>query len=85
MTHRLCRPPVDAVDCIRLTASGKWVKDDGRPGLAFSWLSPTELPMAGAVACDCAGSCPKRKAMDYTARRFGAANGTALQPVRKSR
>ena len=81
MKHRLCRPPADAVAACRLTPRG-WIRDDGKPGLAFSWLSPTQAPMAGATECDCvARSCPKRKAMDYTSSRFGAANGTDLKPL----
>lgn len=80
MKHRLCRPPADAVAACRLTSRG-WIRDDGRPGLAFSWLNPTQAPMAGATECECTGACPKRKAMSYTASRFGAANGTDLQPL----
>lgn len=84
--HLLCRPPLSAVDVLRLGLDGKWGPDDGRPGLAFSYRILTGLvggpPMAGAVRCHCGGvGCPGTLAMAKTRQRWGSANGRSEPPV----
>ena len=89
--HKLCRPPRGAKDVLRLATNGRWVEDDGKPGLAFSGHSIEGYPMAWSVDCDCAlsdGRCPADKALHKTCDRYGCANGdhvlaTRLQSVRK--
>jgi hypothetical protein len=89
---RLGRPPKGAVNVERLLKNGKWIKDDGKPGVAFSGqrkltgkgCSDMPFPFAWAnfdIEHDwdaCA-----REAMSYTCRRFGGANGEQFVVPRK--
>lgn len=90
--HKLCRPPKGAIEVERLLANGKWKKDDGKPGLAFSGkqcLSPSDayFPIAWWVKCDedscrIAYNCSGRLAMDHTADRYKCANGHYVEEIK---
>ena len=92
--HRLCRPPTN-VSGVRRWTGKRWVNDDGKPGLAFSGESlytkkngqGSSYPTAWASACKggCGLKCVKWRAMNYTARRFGAANGVTVRPCNKEK
>lgn len=87
MKHPLGRPPLGASDVLRLRDDGRWVKDDGKPGRAFSGQmtiigrhtgKPIPIPAAftGPTLCSLGcPDCPTRKALDKTCKRYGAANG----------
>lgn len=87
--HLLCRPPKGATEVERWTGKA-WKKDDGKPGLAFSYIEGL-MPVAGATEC-CEGrprcqrftrpGCPKDRAMDRTCDRWGCANGHDLPPFK---
>ena len=88
MTHKLCRPPKNAVNVERYISSLKiWLPDDGKPGLAFVYQGGHKgytdgVPYGGATACACPGfKCVKSVAMDRACTRWGAANGMDLEPV----
>lgn len=60
--HPLGRPPKEATQVLRLAANGKWVEDDGKPGLAFSGMMtgiganhgrPFDYPAAFYSKCAC--------------------------------
>ena len=68
----------------------QWVKDDGKPGLAFSGLDGS-TPIAWSsegCACDSQAShekCPMNRSLRYTAKRFGCANGQVMKRLRLRR
>lgn len=78
-THPLCRPPKGATEVLRLKENGRWIKDDGEPGLAFVGLSgritntvTNEITAenvdasAWVASCNCKvhGECPASKALN---------------------
>lgn len=89
--HPVGRPNPNLVNVRRLTESGEWIPDDGQPGVAFSGTMPhrtydgrlVQIPVWVANDCRCfwhksqsvQDACPQAKAIAYTAKRFGAANG----------
>jgi hypothetical protein len=85
--HVLCRPPKDAFDVERLASNGKWIKDDGKPGLAFSGRQGfPSAPMAWSVKCTCTmldEKCPHNKAMQRTSHKWNCANGRYVPAVSK--
>lgn len=80
--HKFCRPPKTAVKVERLLKSGKWIPDDGKPGLAFSG-EEFEFPCSWSVECDCGFDfdCPCYIALNHTGERFGCANGRTVAPI----
>ena len=79
--HWLGRPPREATEVLRLTLDGKWVEDDGKPGIAFSGLKKG-YPYAWGVDNCCPAwqiHCPHRFAMSKTCDRFSAANGGLMR------
>lgn len=87
--HHLCRPPEGAHDVERLTHDGRWIPDDGKSARAFSGRGGggeclAGFPYAWAVECDCGfdDRCPHRKAMTRTCKRFHAANGHRVKPIK---
>ena len=90
---RLCRPPRDATNVLKLSNNGRWIVDDGKPGRAFSGehkdTKTTNPDFSGwptAWACECACDfdhrCNFEKATDKTAERFGCSNGQTRPEVR---
>lgn len=83
--HQLCRPPRDARNVLRLREDKRWIKDDGKPGLAFSGqMDGFGTPYAWATMCKdfcftAKPRCPFNMAMERTVKRFGAANGRDVQ------
>lgn len=92
--HKTCRPSDPAAKNVRrLQRDGSWVDDDGKPGMAFSYLDAYEFPMACAVPCRCSEQfaekantpyCPHDAAMDETTRRFSCANGIDAKPHQRT-
>lgn len=86
--HLLCRPPKGATEVERWTGK-EWKKDDGKPGLAFSYLEGL-TPVAGATTCGENASCFRLArvscifdaALHHTCDRWGCANGRALPPFK---
>jgi len=91
-----CRPSWHFVltDVMKLTRSGEWIPDDGKPGYAFSGRVGNghgfgHTPYAFSLSCRCDRSrkhqhlnCVRRMAMDLTAKRFGCANGRDAEPYK---
>ena len=86
--HWLGRPPEGAENVERWTGA-IWIKDDGKPGLAFSGelmshQSKVLFPYAWGPDCVCFDSfigphCPSRIASKRTYDRFGCSNGSNMQ------
>jgi hypothetical protein len=85
--HKLGRPPAKAFDVLKLNSRNKWVRDDGKPGRAFSGKRSyvdgnavrSAIPVAFMPDCDCSmfdRNCPGKLARDKTTERFGAAYGS---------
>lgn len=97
MKHPLGRPPPGATDVLRLRDDGRWIKDDGKPGRAFSGQmtsiglhtgKPFTFPVAFTSPTRCflgCPDCPTRKALDKTSKRYGAANGRDMVLPKKTR
>lgn len=80
--HKSGRPPKDADLCIALLYDGRWIWDDGKPHLAFSYRNRRGAPIALYSECadhrngGCVGfDCPARLAGSVTCDRFGCSNG----------
>ena len=76
-THPKCRPPSVHGGILRLRDDGRFVRDNGDPGLAFVGLaSETD---GGAIIwvanCTCKVylDCPVSKALAYAANRYSSA------------
>jgi hypothetical protein len=83
----LCRPPKDAINVERLALNYKWVKDDGKPGLAFSGQDTRGCPYSwyptapdGDFFDDRA---PSSLAADRTCERFHCSNGREVKAIRR--
>lgn len=90
------RPSKDATEVERWTGR-RWVKDDGKPGLAFSGKRPIPvvfgktflIPVAWYPASCLRGACGFnekcicRRAMSRTSARWSCANGYAMERARK--
>ena len=75
-THEKGRPASYIQECERLTDSGTWILDDGKPGLAFSGRAQAGYPVAVTGHCRCWDrECPSRMAMDRTSNKYHCANG----------
>lgn len=82
--HHNCRPPAEAIE-VRRWSGARWVPDDGKPGLAFSGKMPykskggydKEYPACWTTECTpaCRSTCAQSRALTYTSKRYGAANG----------
>lgn len=84
--HPLGRPPEGMKDVERMLSDGRWIYDDGKPGIAFSYQDLRWFPWAMSGTDGCGGfhddNCPQRRAMDYTCNRWGCANGTNMRKVK---
>jgi hypothetical protein len=88
--HWMGRPGPEArrEGLLRLTASGRWAKDDGVSlGLSFSGTEGlAELPTAWGPDCRCKHDrpddpdCPLRKALARTILRYQCANERVMEP-----
>jgi hypothetical protein len=89
---RLGRPPKGAENVLRLQKNGKWVPDDGKPGVAFSG----QMKIPGAMCRDMLFPFAwtdfddnrdweeyEREALSHTSGRFGCANGEQFVVERK--
>lgn len=88
MRHRLCRIPKGevATDVERLATNGRWVPDDGKPGLAFIGRGSTGTPLAWYLPCKCRPltcECPADRALHRACERWHCANGRDAIPVRQ--
>lgn len=87
--HYLGRPPKGSEEVERLTANGRWVRDDGKPGRAFSGRAPapSDAPMAWYPDCDCTFDecCPGRQASARTVKRWSCSNGDIMRRTRRKR
>lgn len=78
---KLCRPPKDATD-IHMWTGRSWKPYDGKPATAFSYKDDRGCPCAGTTDAE---SVQHDRAMDYTCKRWSAANGRLLPALRVAR
>jgi len=80
--HPKCRPARNSVGTVplRLRDDGRWVRDNGDPGLAFVGLAADATDADSATiwvancACTVYAKCPVAKALAYAADRFMSAS-----------
>lgn len=72
----------------KLLTTGKWIPDDGRPGLAFIGES-YGTPFAWYGRCKCSiprgNHCPHTLAMNYCCQKYYAANGVEVKEFKKEK
>jgi hypothetical protein len=84
MKSRLCRPPEGAFDIHRWTGR-KWIEDDGKPGLAFSYKAADGVPCAATTQWPGFSGKTTERAMNYTVSRWSCSNGKVLPAITKKK
>ncbi len=76
-THPKCRPPSVHGGILRLRDDGRFVRDNGDPGLAFVGLAPENdggaIIWVANCACQVYLDCPVSKALAHAADRYSSA------------